>query len=135
MQFRSLVSQKHVDEFLSAEFVQRQSVSIKEVPGMRLIKNRVGPASWVLAYACPDTQMRQQIRLGEAASCDLERAKWLARKFISRVYAPEAAVMVLPSALVQSPTFAVFALQTYLPSGYLAIPPSSTSSSEHVNTQ
>jgi site-specific recombinase XerD len=116
MQFRSLLSQKQVDEFLNSDSVQRQSVSIKEMPGLRLIKNRVGPASWVLAYACPDTQIKQQIRLGEAASCDLDRAKWLARKFISRVYAPDAAVMVLPSALEMSPTFAVFALHTYLPS-------------------
>lgn len=116
MQFRSLVSQLQVDKFLMSDATQRQSVSIKEIPGLRLIKNRVGPASWVLAYACPDTQMKQQIRLGEAATCDLERAKWLARKFISRVYAPDAAVMVLPSALELSPTFEVFALHTYLPS-------------------
>lgn len=116
MQFRSLVSQKHVDEFLSAEFVQRQSVSIKEVPGMRLIKNRVGPASWVLAYPCPDTQMKQQIRLGEAPACDLERAKWLARRFISRLYAPDVAFMVLPSEKQSAPTFEAFALNTYLPS-------------------
>ena len=83
---------------------------------MRLIKNRVGPANWVLAYPCPDTQIKQQIRLGEAPACDLERAKWLARRFISRLYAPDAAFMVMPGEGLSAPTFEAFALNTYLPS-------------------
>jgi integrase len=113
MRLRLLINQKHVDEFLNAEFTARKSVSIKDIPGLKLVKNRLGPAHWVLQYPCPDTHMKQHIRLGESDTCDLDRAKLLARRFISKLYAPDTVLASLPKNAL---TFEAFALNTYLPS-------------------
>lgn len=116
MRLRSLMNQEHVDDFLNAPVTSRKSVSIKNIPGLKLVKNRLGPAHWILQYLCPDTQMKQLIRLGDTDSCDLDRAQLLARKFVSKLYAPEAAEMAMPSLAAQALTFERYALDIYLPS-------------------
>jgi site-specific recombinase XerD len=117
MKFKPLMIQKDVDKFISAEYFARRSISVRGIEGLKLIQNRPHIAAWVLEYMCPDTQMRQLIRLGESVSCDLERAKLLARKFVSKLYLSDLAEMVLPSPAVSlGPTFEAFAVNTYLPS-------------------
>lgn len=116
MKFKPLMTQVDVDQFINTHYSVRRSISIRGIEGLKLIQNRPHVGSWVLEYMCPDTQMRQMIRLGETASCDLDRAKLLARKFVSKLYLADIAEMVLPPPAEATQTFEAFALNTYLPS-------------------
>jgi integrase len=107
------MNQSQIDLLLGTEFISRKSVSIKDIPGLRLVINRAGLGQWVIQYTCPDTDLRQLIRLGDSATCDLARAKMLARSFISKVYANDD---VLSGSMEGALTFGAFALRTYLPS-------------------
>jgi site-specific recombinase XerD len=110
------MNQLQVDAFVTYPHATRKAVAIQGIEGLQLIKNRTGSATWVLNYACPDTQMKQLIRLGEVQTCDLERAKWLARKFVSKLYLADIAEMVAPVNAEAMQTFESFALNIYLPS-------------------
>jgi site-specific recombinase XerD len=110
------MTQFEVDAFVNHPHVTRKAVAIRGIEGLQLIKNRVGAATWVLSYACPDTQMKQLIRLGEVQTCDLERAKGLARRFVTKLYLADIAEMVMPVNAQALQTFESYALNTYLPS-------------------
>jgi site-specific recombinase XerD len=107
------MNQLQIDSLLETEFSSRKSVSIKGIPGLRLVMNRRGLGQWVLQYACPDTELRQLIRLGDSGTCDLARAKLLARNFIAKIYANDGALNASEEVAL---TFEAFALHTYLPS-------------------
>jgi site-specific recombinase XerD len=116
MRLRALTNQIDVDSFIALATEGRRALSVKGIPGLKLVKNRAGSATWVLSYACPDTRMKQVIRLGDSNDCNIEQAKWQARKFVSKVYAPDGAELAMPSLAKDALTFEAFAVNTYLPS-------------------
>ena len=109
------MTQNDVEAFLTRPDNVRRVLAVKGFHGLKLIKNRGDCGQWVLEYLCPDTQMRQTIRLGTTAHCDLAQAQWLARKFVSKLYLADMGQLVLPFEPSASPTFKDFAADTYLP--------------------